>query len=554
VVASPYAKRRSVFNLIVGGPEDAKAIEEFDESPQWLVDDIMEHKRNNLIQGLKRMKRRIVVAEQKEEVPKYKYAETTVNSPLGPEQFPDTLVNLRAELSRGKTDIAVAVDSVDLESPMDDLVGRTPEMKAAINHLQKKAELLRRKHQRMLAVSTSATALPPSAQRYLDRRNEMLNSPKTECPLFRSSRTVPRARRDVDRSFSPNRRSRSPSPDKSVESDAKSVLSRGNKSSPKPARSATLARSRSPPSRPGRATGTGAPRPGSPASGASAPPRSAEVTSRAEKESAKKALAVLVLGFVYISHARAAVQADIDNRKYNTASLVISRFMRRFVRSKRPGLGIIVPPPIRRVLMKYRRKKAAVRLRCFLADCLKNQKGKAIRRFLYRIRKIQKCLRNWMNMNKARFLLCSLYWDKIELAFRKRLAMEHQAAKKAQEEDDKRIKKRRTTQITADKWARKKEAVTSLLRKVDRLQDSREQLKKEESVASVSRSSTPSKASGRGKKDETVLYLGEFEGRVAEDKKMEIIRQTVKNKIRMSMEKEAMDQLAAAEASIKRSV
>jgi hypothetical protein len=536
-------------NLIVGGPEDAKAIEEFDESPQWLVDDIMEHKRNNLVQGLKRMKRRIVVSEQKEEVPKYKYAEMTAsNTPLGPEQFPDALVNLRAELSRGKTDINVAVNSIDLESPMDELVGRTPEVKAAIHDLQRKAEQLRKKRQRMLAVSSSAISLPPAMQRYLDRRNELMNSPKTESPLFRSSRTVPRTRRDVDRSFSPNRRIRSPSPDRSVDSDAKCVSR--IVSNPEAPRIISSARSRSPPSRPSTAARKEGGRPGSPSAAAVLTiPRSAEATSRAEKEAAKKALAVLVLALSYVRLAQAAVQADIDLRRYNTASFVISRFMRRFIRSKKPGLGIIVPPPIRRILLKYRRKKAATRLKYFLTDCLKNQKGKAIRRFLYRIRKIQRCIRNWMSMNQARFLLCSLYWDKIELAYRKRLALEHQAAKKAQEEDEKRIKMRRTTQITADKWARKKEAVTSLLRKVDKLQDNREQLKKEESAAAGSRISSPSKTT---KRDETVLYLGEFEGRVSEAKKMEIIRQTVKNKIRMSMEKEAMDQLAAAEASIKR--
>lgn len=210
---------------------------------------------------------------------------------------------------------------------------------------------------------------------------------------------------------------------------------------------------------------------------------------------------------------------------------ILQRFLKKKIRKIRSARSAgAIPMILKKVLVRHWRKKSIEKIKFFLAESAKNQKSKIIRRFIYRVKKLQIKIKKWVESNNARREVLLRYWDFIERSYRKRLSDENAAAIQARIEQEKRLKKRHRPLIQ-EQWNKTKENVGKLLKKATRVQNKYSREKASQMGAEPSIHSMGS-----------VLY-GEFDGKIPESERLRVINETVslKRKLHMLRQRQEKD-------------
>jgi hypothetical protein len=405
---------------------------------------------------------------------------------MNPADLPDTLENAKAEWARGRVQqlnfeqrSKTALSSTSGNA----IVPRDPFIDEKLRRLHEEESRRKEKKNHMLH-SQSCALMPAPSLKYLDRLATRRASPPRGTSSFTVHTTVPRP-------------STAPSRGRAREGDASGggeglIVSKGD--------DALNPRSRS-----------------------RSPERTGGEDSLAALKS-KRAVIVSLIGWWYAKNikTRLAIVQHYDELKDRSAR-AIQKFLKKKIQKIRDARAAgAVPMILKKVLVRHWRKKSIEKIKFFLVESAKNQKSKIIRRFIYRVRKLQIKIKKWVETNQARREVLLRYWDFIERSYRKRLSDENAAAIQARIEQEKRLKKRHRPLIQ-EQWNKTKENVGKLLKKATRVQNkySRErasQLGAEPSIHSIG----------------SVLF-GEFDGKIPESERLRVINETVSAKRKLHM-------------------
>ena len=463
------------------------SLRSFNENPSWLLEDIMDLKLKSDPINRRRPKDLAQLRKSDRNVK----LSSVIGTAMNPADLPDSLANAKTEWARGRTQ-QLTFEQKSRAAVMSfsggPVVQRDTFIEEKLRQMQEE-ELRRKEKKNQMVQSQSNSLMPAPSLKYLDRLATRRASPPRGTSSFTVHSTVPRP-------------STAPSRGRPRERDAVDALivSKGD--------DALMPRS---PSR--------------------SPERAPGEDSLAALKS-KRSVLVSLIGWWYAKNlkSRLAVVQYYDELRDHSIR-ILQRFLKKKMRKIRSARSAgAIPMILKKVLVRHWRKKSIEKVKFFLAESAKNQKSKIIRRFIYRVKKLQIKIKKWVETNNARREVLLRYWDHIERSYRKRLSDENAAAIQARIEQEKRLKKRHRPLIQ-EQWNKTKENVGKLLKKATRVQNKYSREKASQMGAEPSIHSMGS-----------VLY-GEFDGKIPESERLRVINETVslKRKLHMLRQRQEKD-------------
>lgn len=463
---------------------------EFDENPAWLLEDIRQ------LKHLERLKL-IRAAPEQEDVYRPRSSQKAVACDY--EQLPDVLVHSKAEAARGKTRRGLNSNIKKSNSAGNIIVNISREeiVQKSLDELKRREHWRRCRQKITLRGMSTVTAMPRSTIKYIERRQELSRSPTRGSAAFRSPEAVPRPH------TAPNRgRPGKPAKEGFLTSndDSRKLEISARKKSPSPEK---------------------------------------YKSAQEERKQRSRILQTVLMGWWYAKNIKIAL--DVQRQQIaiqSAAATVLQKSIRKFQKLKLvKHAADVVPACLRRAIIRYRMGKYLAIVKNYLVECAKNQKSKFLRQFLYRVRRLQRLIKNWVVTQRARTEVMKRYWDRVEFAYRKGLADEYRAAQEQMIENEKRLKKRARAPI-AELWSKTNEKVCRLLKKTDRVQ-----LRSARERAFEDKTEMPSHVN-----DISQITLGEFEGKISDDMKQKVIHEVIKKKRDVFILRRKMEKIAATQA------
>lgn len=464
---------------------------EFNENPSWLLEDIRELKQ------LERLKLIRAVPEG-EQVYRPRSSKRPVACDY--DQLPDVLVHSKAEALRGKSSKGLIASMKKSSSAASVLVSLSREeaVQHSLDELRRREQLQRARTRIQVRTMSSCAALPRASVRYLQRRQQLSSSPGRGTAAFCTHETVPRPQ------TAPNRTRGRPTEGREAfivsSDDAGKNSASCKRRSPSPDRFKN---------------------------------------SEEERRQRVRMMQTVLVGWWYAKN----LKLNFDSKKalraeQEVAVCTLQLQLRKLMKRRRvKNAGDVVPACLRRAIIRYRRRKYIGIVKNYLIECAKNQKSKIIKQFLYRVRRLQRLIKNWLVTQRARAEVMRRYWERVEFNYRKGLADDYRAAQELLIENERKLKKRARAPI-AELWSKTNTKVCKLLKKVDRVQ-----LKAAREKAFEDNTEIPQHTNGAAQ-----MTLGEFEGSIADDVKTAVIRDIIKSKREMFLEKKKMEKIAATQA------
>jgi hypothetical protein len=471
----------------------------FDENPSWLLEDIRE------LKHLNRLKLIRALPEKEEVLLRPKSSKKAVACEY--EMLPDVLVHSKGEANRGKKSGSQFKKSSSAANLIIN-ISREETTQHNLDALHQREQ--HNKIRRLTAVKgmASSSALPLASTRYLERRQELSRSPTRGTAGFRTSDSLARPR------TAPNRgRTSMRHPEGGAGEDA-FLVSKDDGHNKKMGSVTINSRKKSP-----------------------SPDK--YKNPEEEKRQRTRILMTVLMGWWYAKNLKLtfALERQSMAAQYGAAS-VLQRRLRALMKRRRVlHAADVVPPCLRRAISNYRKRKYISLVKGFLIECAKNQKSKIIRQFLYRVRRLQKLIKNWLVTQRARTEIMKRYWDRVEYAYRKNLADEYRAAQDLLIETERKMKRRARAPI-AELWSKTNHKVALLLKKADRVQ-----LRAAREKAFEDSTEMPQLLNSTND-----ITLGEFEGKISDERRLRVIHNTVKQKRNLFLQSKKMEKMAATQS------
>ena len=464
---------------------------EFDENPSWLREDI---------QAMKHLDRlKLMRAVPKQSLP-FRPRSSQKATACDIDQLPSVLVHSKAEGARGRRPARNLVDIINNKSSTTDLsirIYREDRVQRSLTELEEREQ--RRKHQKKAALArmSSTAALPDKTIRFLERRRFLAANTLKGTAAFCTERTLPRPQTAPNLGCSKRGNQREAFSSTKDDSDNKMISRRKKSPSPEKYRNR-----------------------------------------EDERKQRAKVLTTMLMGWWYAKNLKITFDFKCQQMtEEDMAACVLQQHMRKALKRKRRlNAAKVVPLCLRRAIIRYRRRKYIGIVKSYLIECAKNQKSKIIRQFLYRVRRLQRLIKNWIATQKARVEVLKRYWERVEYGYRKGLADEYRAAQELLIENERKLKKRARAPI-AELWSKANSKVCVLLKRAEKAQ-----MRAARERAFEDNTEMPQRVHS------TDLALGEFEGSIPEEIKLKVINETIKRKRKMFIELRKSEKIAATQA------